>query len=102
MPQGQQRDGVTREGLWVLNVGIDALLAFVFTGRLPLLYTGLVPIQKRVPFELKPEHFRVPFACNGFAASGKDETGTPYHFLGRDFMFATAHVFQDTAALDYP
>jgi hypothetical protein len=83
---------VDRESLWVLNVGIDALLSYV--------YTGILPHKKIYPFELKPEHFKVPIMCNGFAAKGTDpQTQQPYHFMGRDFMFPTADVYQDTAAM---
>lgn len=81
---------VTEKDLWVLNVGIDAILAFV--------YTGIHPVK--VPTFLKPDFFRIPLACNGFSVSGENpQTGDTYHFMGRDFMFPTAGVFQDVACM---
>jgi hypothetical protein len=83
---------VDQESLWVLNVGIDALLSYI--------YTGILPSGKKSPFELKSKHFTVPIMCNGFAAKGTDpQTLQPYHFMGRDFMFPTADVYQDTATM---
>jgi hypothetical protein len=83
---------VDRKSLWVLNVGIDAILSFV--------YTGILPQKKKYPIELTPDLFKVPIMCNGFAAKGTDpHTHQPYHFMGRDFMFPTADVFQDTATM---
>jgi hypothetical protein len=83
---------VDRKSLWVLNVGIDAILSF--------LYTGILPHKKKYPIDLKPEMFKVPIMCNGFATKGTDpQTHQAYHFMGRDFMFPTADVFQDTAAM---
>ena len=83
---------VNRKSLWALNVGIDAILSHI--------YTGILPHGKKYPIELKAEHFKIPFMCNGFAAKGTDPyTQQPYHFMGRDFMFPTADVYQDTAAM---
>jgi len=76
--------------LWVLNVGVDALLSYV--------YTGNMPFPADAPFSLKPEHLAVPILCNGFSVFGPVAEGNG-HFLGRDFMFPTAGVFQDTACL---
>jgi hypothetical protein len=83
---------VGRKSLWVLNVGIDAILSYI--------YTGILPLEKKYPIELKPHLFKVPIMCNGFAARGTNpQTRQPYHFIGRDFMFPTADVYQDTAAM---
>lgn len=79
---------VSKEGLDVLNYGIDGLLAFV--------YTGLHPTGRALPPLLQPKHLRVPFMCNGFSIAGPAVEGGG-HFMGRDFMFPTADVFQDTA-----
>jgi hypothetical protein len=78
------------EELWVLNVGIDALLSYV--------YTGNMPFRAEVPYGPRPEQLAVPIQCNGFSVSGPAVEGNG-HFLGRDFMFPTAGVFQDTACL---
>jgi len=83
---------VDHKSLWVLNVGIDVILSH--------LYTGSKPPEKKYPFELQPYFFKVPIMCNGFTAKGTDpQTQQPYHFMGRDFMFPTADVYQDTAAM---
>lgn len=83
---------VDRESLWVLNVGFDALLSYI--------YTGIFPHKKIYPIKIESKHLRVPIMCNGFSAFGLDpQTNTNYHYLGRDFMFPTADVFQDTAVM---
>ena len=78
------------QGLWVLNVGIDAMLSYV--------YTGNVPIRRELPFKITHEHLTIPVQCNAFSVFGPAVEGGG-HFLGRDFMFPTAGVFQDTACL---
>jgi hypothetical protein len=83
-----QSTQVSKKDLEILNYGVDGLLAFVYTGNLPK--------GKRLPAFLRPAHLRVPFMCNGFSVSGAAVEGNG-HFLGRDFMFPTANVFQDTA-----
>jgi hypothetical protein len=83
---------VDRESLWVLNVGFDALLSYI--------YTGIFPHKKIYPIKIESKHLRVPIMCNGFSAFGRDpQANANYHYLGRDFMFPTADVFQDTAAI---
>jgi hypothetical protein len=82
----------TRSGLWILNVGIDAILSYI--------YHGVLPQKKLYAQPLKAEFFRVPIMCNGFSNFGADSTTQKkYHFMGRDFMFPTADVFQDTATM---
>ena len=95
--------------LFVLNVGIDALLSVVYTGKFPkpkmkkltkdvkdLLKTK-IKLTPRI--KSKPnEHLRIPIMCNGFSIFG-EATGGNSHFMGRDFMFPTADVFQDVACL---
>ncbi len=82
---------VSRPKLWILNVGIDAALSFIYTLKLPF--------KKKFPLEIKPEHLRVPIGCNGFSIFGEDHQKNHFHYMGRDFMFPTAGVFQDTAAM---
>lgn len=83
---------VDRESLWVLNTGIDAILSYI--------YTGLFPHKRLFPIKIKPEHLRVPFMCNGFSVTGVDSRiQRRFHYLGRNFMFPNAGVFQDTAAM---
>jgi len=83
---------VTSHSLLILNVGIDALLAYI--------YTGILPVKKRFALELKPEHFNIPIMCNAFSQYGKEpDSGKKYHYMGRDFMFPTAGVFQNLAAM---
>jgi hypothetical protein len=107
---------VTYGDLFTLNVGVDALVAAVYTGlglceRIdPILdklggrfaflsrYRWLVPLAKALLPKLKPEFFRVPIACNAFVAFGVATRDNKCYF-GRDFQFPAAGVFQDTACL---
>lgn len=82
---------VSRDALWVLNVGFDALLSFVYTFELPFKRSFII--------DLKPEHFRIPLMCNGFSVFGTNPDKGPFHYMGRDFMFPTGGVFQDTATM---
>ncbi|HTX73686.1 MAG TPA: carcinine hydrolase/isopenicillin-N N-acyltransferase family protein [Rectinemataceae bacterium] len=74
---------VTLDDLWVLNVGIDGVLSHIYTGEV---------FTRRGHH---PRHLRIPLMCNGFAAPG--EGGK--RWFGRDFMFPTANVYQDTACM---
>ena len=76
---------VRRERLLALNLGIDCLLAHI--------YTGTIFAERGV----HPGLLRTPIGCNAFSLSGDAAGGR--HFFGRDFMFPTANVFQDTACL---
>ena len=87
---------VDEKQLWILNAGIDGLLAFIYTGKLPLEVKGL---YKSLEFELKPDYFRIPVMCHGYSQFGTGSNGKPYHYMGRDFMFPTAGVFEYTAAM---
>lgn len=71
--------------LWALNFGIDCVLAHVYTGKL---FSAM---------GIKPRVLKTALACNAFSISGAAAGGK--HFFGRDFMFPTAGVFQDTACL---
>ena len=74
-----------RDRLLALNLGIDCLLAHI--------YTGTIFAERGV----HPGLLRTPIGCNAFSISGDAAGGR--HFFGRDFMFPTADVFQDTACL---
>ncbi len=76
---------VRRDRLLALNLGIDCLLAHI--------YTGTIFAERGV----HPGLLRTPIGCNAFSISGDAAGGR--HFFGRDFMFPTADVFQDTACL---
>ncbi|HTO23285.1 MAG TPA: C45 family autoproteolytic acyltransferase/hydrolase, partial [Spirochaetia bacterium] len=76
---------VHRDRLIALNVGIDALLAHVYTGRL---------FRERGAL---PHVLRTPIGCNAFVLTGPAAAGRV--LFGRDFMFPTAGIFQDTACL---
>jgi hypothetical protein len=76
---------VSRERLLALNLGIDCLLAHIYSGEL----------FKQSGYG--PRMLRTPIGCNAFSLSGAAAGGR--HFFGRDFMFPTADVFQDTACL---
>jgi hypothetical protein len=107
---------VTYENLLALNVGVDALVAAIYTGlglyeRIdPILdklggkiaflakYKWLIPLAKALLPKLKAEFFRVPLACNAFVAFG-EATRDHKCYFGRDFQFPTAGIFHDTACL---
>ena len=82
-----QKTRVDMEHLIVLNTGIDIICSRLYPGN----------FFKRVIPGIKPEDFRIPFMCNAFTVCGKS-AGYGYYF-GRDFMFPTADVFQDTASM---
>ncbi len=79
------RTTVTRDELFTLNFGFDAILAHV--------YSGEIFAKKRI----SPRLLRTPLGCNAFALTGKAAGGKV--FFGRDFMFPTADVFQDVACI---
>lgn len=79
--------------LKVLNCGIDCLAAIIYTGKLP----------DRKLFGIPSQFLRIPMMCNAMSISGegvisgdKKDNG---HYFGRDFMFPTAGVFQETACV---
>jgi hypothetical protein len=74
------------DDLCALNFGIDCLLATIYT----------LDVFGRS--DLKPEDLRIPVMCNAFSVFGQ-ATGDGKHYFGRDFMFATAGVFEHMAAL---
>lgn len=82
-----QKTRVDLEHLIVLNTGIDIICSKIYPGSL----------LKREMQGIEPEDFRIPLMCNAFTVSGKS-AGYGYYF-GRDFMFPTADVFQDAAAM---
>ena len=73
---------VTLKDLWELNAGPDAVLAHAYTGKL-------------FARKASPRDLRVPLHCNAFAAPGTGKR----RLFGRDFIFPTAHVFQDVACM---
>ena len=76
---------VSRDELVTLNFGIDAVLAHV--------YSGTLFARKGI----SPGMLRTPIGCNAFFLSGPAAGGKC--IFGRDFMFPTANVFQETACL---
>jgi hypothetical protein len=78
---------VDMEHLIVLNTGIDVLCSMLYPGN----------FVKRQAADLFPGDFRIPLMCNAFTVCGKSAGGGCY--FARDFMFPTADVFQDTAAM---
>lgn len=82
---------VNKNDLWALNFGIDWLIAHVYTGFREI---------KTITDVLKDKFFReikFPILCNGFSVF-KDAAGGG-HYFGRDFMFPTAGVFENTACM---
>ncbi len=88
--------------LWVMNFGIDALLSIVYTGGSSPVATQprqfhvqtVINKKPRTLWKLAPRHLRIPLMCNAFSVFGED-----YHYFGRDFMFATAGIFEKTACM---
>lgn len=78
---------VNMEHLIVLNTGVDVLCSMVYTGNFS--FRGMR--------DLMPEDLKIPLMCNAFSISGRSAGNG--HYFGRDFMFPTADVFQDTAAM---
>ena len=112
--------------LWVLNVGIDAVYAFLYTfgtnryNETPVALTDhqksflkeeydieldymdevISYFEKIFNLKIKGSLFNFPVFCNGFAYHETNSvTGEKCHYMGRDFMFPTCDVFQDTATL---
>lgn len=79
---------VTFERLLTLNAGIDVALSLIYD------LDGLWRKQAH----LVADDLRVPVFCNGFSVFGK-ATKERAHYMGRDFMFPTADIFQDVAAM---
>ncbi len=77
---------VDMQRLIVLNTGIDILCSVIYSGK----------FLKRSLEGIEPEDFDIPMMCNAFTVSGKS-AGDGCWF-GRDFMFPSAGVFQDTCA----
>jgi hypothetical protein len=80
--------------LIALNLGIDILLAHVYTG---------VKLQK---LGITADLLNVPIMCNAFSIKGST-VREGKHYFGRDFMFSTAGIFQNLACMiiynpDYP
>lgn len=103
------------DGLWVLNVGVDCLLSIVY--RLDLFLEDIIKkifqelikekdrnlVKEAVDYiekirKKEKDIFRIPLLCNAFSVK-KSATVDNAHYVGRDFMFSTAGVFQDTAAM---
>ncbi|MCK5145326.1 hypothetical protein KAR48_01150 [bacterium] len=78
---------VKMDDLWALNFGVDFLLAHLFTGEF---------FKKK---RISPKALKAPAMCNAFSVFSKEKVENDLHFFGRDFMFATADVFQDEACL---
>jgi len=72
--------------LWAINFGHDLLLAHI--------YTGEFFVEKNIPHYV----LKTPIMCNAYSLCGEVVEGNK-HYFGRDFMFPTANVYQDTACL---
>jgi hypothetical protein len=81
---------VNGDVLWQLNVGFDALLAFVYT-------KAASDAPDLIDLFIQGKGYKLPLLCNGFSVFG-GPAGARYHFMGRDFMFSTGDVMQDYIA----
>jgi len=79
---------VSFDKVFALNVGVDFLLSIVY---------NVEGLWKKIP-GIQPQHVNAPIFCNAFAVFG-NATANGAHYFGRDFMFPTANVFQDTACM---
>jgi len=112
---------VTKGRLWMLNVGFDCLMAVAYTGKflgkdlsevfrlevdresvmdeeLHEARRELKSIPSRAITPVEPEELNIPLMCNGFSVFG-DVVKGKNHYFGRDFMFSTGGVYQDTACM---
>ncbi len=78
---------VKLDDLYMLNVGIDALLAYIYA------YDKIWSLENT---GVSIEDLKIPIMCNAFSVFGK-ATSDGKHYFGRDFMFPTARVFEYTA-----
>lgn len=72
--------------LLALNLGIDVLLAHVYSG---------IEFEK---LGISPDQLKIPIMCNAFSLKGDTVEGKK-HYFGRDFMFSTAGIFQNLACM---
>ncbi len=78
---------VSLERLITLNLGFDIILSMVYSGNFLLMSVA----------DIKPSDLDIPIMCNAFSVFGKAAGNG--HYFGRDFMFPTADVFQNTATM---
>jgi hypothetical protein len=83
---GEEQKKKFMEKLWAINFGHDLLIAHI--------YTGEIFVKEKIPHFL----LKVPIMCNAYSLCGDVVEGNK-HYMGRDFMFPTANVYQDTACL---
>ncbi len=84
-----RRSKVGMKRLLALNTGFDIILATAYDPN-SFLYQKL---------RITADEFQTALiGCNGFAAFG-NATSDGKHYMGRDFMFPTAGVFQDVACM---
>ncbi|UCH98574.1 MAG: hypothetical protein JSV88_17470 [Candidatus Aminicenantes bacterium] len=84
--KGDQQKEKFMQKLWAINFGHDLAMAHI--------YTGEIFAKKKIP----PFLLRVPIMCNAYSIYGDVVEGGK-HYFGRDFMFPTGNVYQDTACL---
>jgi hypothetical protein len=100
---------VEEDRLFILNVGADALLSVIYSGKFPKLELKELykivkeQLTKRIRLKpilkLRPSKFlRIPVMCHGFSIHGQAAGGNS-HFMGRHLMFPNAGVFQDVACM---
>ncbi|NIM18317.1 MAG: hypothetical protein GTO45_40575 [Candidatus Aminicenantes bacterium] len=78
---------VNTKKLRVLNVGVDCLLSHIYTGK--VFIDGI---------QVASLFLKVPHMCHAFSICG-DIVENNGHLFGRNFMFPTADVWQDTACV---
>jgi hypothetical protein len=112
---------VTFKKMLCLNAGIDTVMSVLYPSdgfkealedllglkvdkrvtavEKALMNAAVVAAATLLPkLEEAGEYFRIPIMCNGMSVFG-DATADGKHYFGRDFMFPTAGVYQDTACM---
>lgn len=92
---------VTYDDLWALNTGFDVACAWVYAPWADW-EAALDDMKRRGviadAFAFERKHLQVPIMCNGFSVFGRG-TRDGTHYMGRDFQFPTASVFQNVATM---
>ncbi len=100
-PAREGKRKVTFERILALNAGVDMILSVLYSGfhspefreELGTLH-GVDKAAADELFTHRP--YKAPVMCNGFSVfGGATEDGK--HYMGRDFMFPTAGIFEDVA-----
>ncbi|MDH4262770.1 MAG: C45 family peptidase [Spirochaetia bacterium] len=91
--------GIQFEDIWILNVGIDVLMANLSSPPKFLQAIADSPEVKKQKYKPKIEDFKIPHFCNAYSAFGSAVEKPDTHFFGRDWMFNGGNTLENCAAL---